>query len=105
MERIYSDSRHGRFGKVRRNRYFSRRINAKEILIRQRDDEFTFTCADGAAKLSGRDDEFQESTLRREPTVRREDFNREFFYEAGEPPPTETSDDADARAEFLVDPK
>ena len=31
------------------------RINAKEILIRQKDDEFIFPVADGTAKLSGRD--------------------------------------------------
>ena len=37
----------------------------KEVLIRQKDDEFIFPTADGTAKLSGRDFEFREPTLRR----------------------------------------
>ena len=82
-----------------------RRINTKEILIRQKDDEFIFPVADGTAKLSGRDYEFRESTLRREPTVRIEDFSRELHDEPGESQPTETTDDAEARANFLVDPR
>ena len=38
---------------------YPRRMNAKEVLIRQ-DDEFIFPMADGTAKLSGRDYEFRE---------------------------------------------
>ena len=34
---------------------YPRRINAKEVLIRQKDDEFIYLIADGTAKLSGRD--------------------------------------------------
>ena len=49
---------------------YPRRINAQEILITQKEDEFTFPEADGTAKLSRRDDEFGEPTLRREQTVR-----------------------------------
>ena len=45
-----------------------RRINAKEILIRQTDDEFIFPFADGTANLSGIDYEFRKFSLRREPT-------------------------------------
>ena len=48
--------------------YF-RRIKAKEVLIRQKDDEFVFPFADGTAKLSGRDYEFRVPTLRREQPV------------------------------------
>ena len=59
-----------------------RRINAKEVLIRQKDDEIMFPFADGTAKLSGRDYEFREPTEKREPTVRSEDFSRELH---GEP--------------------
>ena len=51
---------------------YPRRINAKEVLIRQKDDKFIFSVADGTTKLSGRDYEFQEPTLRREQTVRSE---------------------------------
>ena len=84
---------------------YPRRINAKEILIRQTDDEFILPIADGTAKLSGRDYEFRESTLRREPTVRGEDFNRELHDEPGESQPTQTTDDVEARADFLVGPR
>ena len=47
-----------------------RRLNEKEVLKTQRDEEFVFPMADGSAKLSGRDYEFQEPTLRRESIVR-----------------------------------
>ena len=48
------------------------RLNAQEDQISQKDGEFVFLVADGSAKLSGREYEFQEPTLRRESTVRRE---------------------------------
>ena len=51
-----------------------RRINAKEVLIRQKGDEFKFSYADVIAKLSGRDYENRESTLKRDQVVRRENF-------------------------------
>ena len=76
------------------------RINTKEILIRQKDDESIFPFADGTAKLSGRDYEFRESIRRREPTVRSEDFSRELHDETGESQPTEMTDDGDAHADF-----
>ena len=41
---------------------YPRRINAKEVLIRQKDDEFIFPIAGGTAKLSGRVYEFREPT-------------------------------------------
>ena len=44
--------------------YF-RRLNAKKVVMTQRDEEFVFPVADSAAKLSGRDHEFQELALRR----------------------------------------
>ena len=55
---------------------YPRRINAKEVLITQ-EDEFIFPVAEGTAKLSGRDYEFRESTLRREQTVRSENLSGE----------------------------
>ena len=51
---------------------YPRRLNAKEVLVTRRNGEFVFPVADGSAKLSGRDYEFQEPTLRREQTVRSE---------------------------------
>ena len=56
---------------------FPRRLNAKEVLITHEDGEFVFPVADGSAKLSEGDYEFQESTLRREPTVRRKNLSGE----------------------------
>ena len=41
--------------KMNASDFYHRRINAKEVLIRQKDDEFIFPVADGTAKLSGRD--------------------------------------------------
>ena len=43
----------------------------------------------------------EEFTVRREPTARSEDFSRELQDEPGESQPTETTDDAEARADFL----
>ena len=48
---------------------YTRRLNAKGVLITQSDGEFVSIVADGSAKLSGRDYEFQEPTLRRESNV------------------------------------
>ena len=47
-----------------------------------------------------RDYEFRESTARREPTVRSEDFSRELHDEPGESQPTESTDDAEVQAHF-----
>ena len=51
-------------------------------------------------KSSGRDYEFREPALRRERTVRSEDFSGELEGERGESQPTESTDDAEARADF-----
>ena len=83
-----------------RGRTLDRRINAKEVLIRQKDDEFIFPFADGTAKFSGRDYDFREPTPRREPTVRGGDFSEELQGEPGESQPIESTDDAEARADF-----
>ena len=69
--------------KLEASEIYPRRINAKEVLISQKGDEFIFPFADGTAELSGRDYEFQELTLRREQTVRSEDFSGELQGEPG----------------------
>ena len=79
---------------------FPRRLNAKEVLITQKDGEFTFLVADGSAKLSGRDFEFQEPTLCRESTVRRENLSGESDGDREEFRPEEPEDDAEARKDF-----
>ena len=79
---------------------YPRRINAKEVLITQKGEEFIFPVPDGTAKWPGRDYEFRAPTLRREQTVRSEDLSGKLQCEPGEPPPTETKDDAEARADF-----
>ena len=71
----------------------------------EKKNKFIFPFADGTAKLSGRDYEFRVPTLRREPTERSEDFDRELHDEPREPQPTATTDDAEARADFWVDPR
>ena len=79
---------------------YPRRINAKEVLIRQKDDEFIFPFADGTAILSGRPYEFRESTLRQESTVRSEDLSGELQCESGESQTAGQTDDAEAHADF-----
>ena len=55
---------------------YPRRLNAKEVLITQKGGEFVLLVANGSAKLSGIDYVFQEPTLRRESTVKRESQRR-----------------------------
>ena len=88
------------FEKLDASNVYPRSINAKEVLISQKDGEFVFPVADGTAKLSGRDFESRVPTPRREPTVRSEGFSRELHGESGECQPTESKDDAEARADF-----
>ena len=61
-------------GKLDASEIHPLRINAKEVLIPQKEDEFIFPVADGTAVLSGRDYEFREPTPRREQTERSEVF-------------------------------
>ena len=68
-------------------------------MIRQKDDEFTFPVADGTSK-SGRDYEFREPTLRRQPTIRSEDLSGESQGDREEFRPEESEDDEEARADF-----
>ena len=79
---------------------YLRRISAKEALISQKGDEFMSPVGDDTTKLSVRDYEFREPTLRREPTVRSEDFSGELQGESEESHATESTDDAEARADF-----
>ena len=73
--------------------------------IRQKDDESISPFTDGTAKLLRRDHDFREPTPRREPTAGSEDFSRELRGEPGESQPTESTEDAEAGADFLVDPR
>ena len=59
------------------------RLNAKEVPTSQKDREFVFVVTDGSAKLSGWGYEFQESTLRRESTVKRERISTENLMATG----------------------
>ena len=56
--------------------------------------------ADGSAKLSGRDYEFQEPTLRRESTVRRENLSGESQGDREEFQLEETKDDEGINKDF-----
>ena len=59
-----------------------------------------FPVADGSAKLSGRDYEFQEPTLRREHTVKRENLCGESQDDREECQPEETKDDVETQNDF-----
>ena len=61
--------------KLAASEIYSRRINAKEVLISQKGEEFIFPVADGTVKLSGRAYEFREPTPWREQTVRSEELS------------------------------
>ena len=65
---------------------FPGRLNAKEVLITQKNGEFVFPVADGSAKLSGRDYEFQEITPKREQIVRSEGLSGDSHAAAEESP-------------------
>ena len=77
-----------------------RRINAQGVLTPQRREDFIVPIADGTAKLSGRDHEFQEPTLRREQVAGSEHLSGELEGEPKGLEPTETKDDAEARKDF-----
>ena len=76
---------------------YPKRLNAKEVLITQKDGDFAFPVADGSARLSGRDCEFQEPTLGRESTVRRENLSGDSHGDWEEFRLEELEDDAEAR--------
>ena len=63
------------FEKLDASEFYPRRLSAKEVLITHKDGEFVFPVTDGSATSSGRYHEFQEPTLRRESTVRRENLS------------------------------
>ena len=63
-------------------------------------EEFKFQTADGTAKVSRRDCEFREPTLRRRNTWMRENLRGEFQGEREESQPTELRDEAEGRADF-----
>ena len=79
---------------------YPRRLNPKEVRTTHKDWEFVFLVADGSATLSGRDYEFQEATLRREHTVKRENLSGEFQGDREEFQPEETKDDAETQKDF-----
>ena len=79
---------------------YPRRLNAKEVLISHKDGEFVLPVADCSATLSGRDYELQESTLRREHTVKREILSGEYQGDREEFQLEETKDDAETQEDF-----
>ena len=53
----------------------ARRLNAKEIVSTKIGEHFVFPIAQGAVKLSGRDQVFQKSTFKRDQPVRDEELS------------------------------
>ena len=84
---------------------YPRRLNAKEVWITQKDEEFVSPVADGSAKLSGRDYELQEPILGRESTVKKENLNGESHGDREEFQPEETIDDEGINKDFWVHPE
>ena len=84
LERRYSDCGFGRFGKVARIRNSSsKNQRERSIDITKKGDGFIFPVADGTAKLSGRDYDFREPTVRWEEVERSGDFSGELQGELG----------------------
>ena len=77
-----------------------RKLDAKEVLTPQSGEHLKFPVEDGTANLSGKDHEFREPTQKREQTVKSEDLSGELQGKPREPQPTESKDDAEARADF-----
>ena len=78
----------------------SQKTECKRSPNNHKDGEFVFLVADGSATLSGRDYEFQEPTLRREHTVRKENLSGESPGDREEFQPEETKDDAETQGDF-----
>ena len=69
-------------------------LNAKEVLMPKKGEEFVFSFADGSVKLAGRDKVFRKSTSRQEDTARGEEHNDVLQGESygSEPPDQQTAD-------------
>ena len=92
----------GNFGCIRN--IYPRRLSAKEVLINTKRQKNLYLLQQMvSAKLSGRDYEFQEPTLRRESTVRRENLSGESQGDGEEFQLEETKDDAEPRKDFWSD--
>ena len=78
---------------------YSRRNNAKDMLIRQQGDEFIYFLQ-MAQQNCQEETTNSENPLRREQAVRRENLRGEFQGEPEESQPTELKDDAEARTDF-----
>ena len=78
---------------------FHRRIKTKEGLTHKRK-IIQIPNSRDTAKVSGRDCEFREPTLRREQTVGSEDLSGELQGEPEESQLTESKDDAEVRMDF-----
>ena len=85
---------------VNASEIYSRRLNAKEVPITQRNGEFVFPVADGSAKLLGRDCELHEPTPRREQIVRSEGLSGDSLGAAEESQPTEQEDETAVLKDF-----
>ena len=77
LEGRQTDCWYWRSGKVGRIRNIFQKTECTRSLYIPEKGEIVFLVVDGSAKLSGRDCEFQEPTLRRESTVRRENLSGE----------------------------
>ena len=76
------------------------RLNAKEVLVTQKNREFVFPVADGSAKLWSGDHEFREPTPRREQIVRSKGLSGDSHGAAEESQPAEQEDETAARKRF-----
>ena len=75
----------------------ARRLNAKEVLMPKKREEFRCTCADGTVKLAGRDQVFRTSTSTEDLLAQGEEHNDVFQGDTdGSHPSDQQADDIEA---------
>ena len=80
----------------------ARRLNAKEVLMSKKGQEFVFPFADGSVKLAGRDQVLRESTFIQDHSTRGQEQNDVLQGESdGSLPSDHQTDDMEAPRQFL----
>ena len=105
LEMRHPDCWYWRIGKYGRIRNISWKMECKRSLDNSKKRRNCISCGRWFSKIVERDYEFQEPTLRREQTVRREKFSGHSPGEAEESQPTDSRDDIEARRDFSVYPR
>ena len=88
--------------KLDASKTYPRKLNAKEVMITQKDREFIFLVTDRSAKLSGRTTTSKNPFLDGESPARRENLSGDFQGDREEFQPEETIYDEGINVDFLA---